>query len=99
MGEKFSNNSSSNTDLSEDLTELRKKKLHLEYLNKFRFERDPFSDNLQNGLFFPGAGRQQAVQTILHYSRYGSTPVFLTGAAGSGKQLYFSLPKEKCLMM
>ena len=97
MGEKFSNNSSSNTDLSEDLTELRKKKLHLEYLNKFRFERDPFSDNLQNGLFFPGAGRQQAVQTILHYSRYGSTPVFLTGAAGSGKTTVLFAAKREML--
>lgn len=97
MGEKFSNNSSSNTDLSEDLTELRKKKLHLEYLNKFRFERDPFSDNLQNGLFFPGAGRQQAVQSILHYSRYGSTPVFLTGAAGSGKTTVLFAAKREML--
>jgi len=85
MGEKFSNNSSFNTDPSEDFSDLRRKKIHLEYLNKFRFERDPFSDNPQSGLFFPGAGRQQTIQSILHYSRYGSTPVFLTGAAGSGK--------------
>ena len=55
------------------------------YLTKYRFECDPFSDQDNSGLFYPGSGRQQAVQSLLHYSRYGSTPVFLTGPSGSGK--------------
>lgn len=55
------------------------------YLARYRFERDPFIDQDNSGLFYPGSGRQQAVQSLLHYSRYGSTPVFLTGPAGAGK--------------
>ena len=55
------------------------------YLARYRFERDPFIDQDNSGLFYPGSGRQQAVQSLLHFSRYGSTPVFLTGPAGAGK--------------
>lgn len=55
------------------------------YLTRYQFERDPFSDQDNSGLFYPGSGRQQAVQSLLHYSRYGSTPVFLTGPSGAGK--------------
>ena len=70
---KFSNNSSSNTDPSEDFSDLREKKLHLEHLNKFRFERDPFSDNPQSGLFY--AGRQQIIQSIF-IIQYGAHRFF-----------------------
>jgi len=56
-----------------------------EYLARYRFERDPFIDHDNSGLFYPGSGRQRAVQSLLHFSRYGSTPVFLTGSAGAGK--------------
>ena len=55
------------------------------YLARYRFERDPFIDQDNSGLFYPGSGRQKAVQSLLHFSRYGSTPVFLTGSAGAGK--------------
>ena len=55
------------------------------YLARYRFERDPFIDQDNSGLFYPGSGRQQAVQSLLHFSRYGSTPVFLTGPEGVGK--------------
>ncbi|MAV76227.1 MAG: hypothetical protein CL691_06370 [Cellvibrionales bacterium] len=55
------------------------------YLARYRFERDPFIDQDNSGLFYPGSGRQQAVQSLLHFSRYGSTPVFLTGPTGAGK--------------
>ena len=55
------------------------------YLARYRFERDPFIDQDNSGLFYPGSGRQQAVQSLLHFSRYGSTPVFLTGPVGAGK--------------
>ena len=56
-----------------------------QYLSNYRFERDPFSDTGASGLFFAGGGRKEAVESLLHYSRYGSTPVFLTGHIGCGK--------------
>lgn len=56
-----------------------------QYLSNYRFERDPFSDAGASGLFFAGGGRKEAVESLLHYSRYGSTPVFLTGHIGCGK--------------
>lgn len=56
-----------------------------QYLVNYRFERDPFSDVGARGLFFAGGGRKEAVESLLHYSRYGSTPVFLTGHIGCGK--------------
>ena len=56
-----------------------------QYLSNYRFERDPFSDAGTSGLFFAGGGRKEAVESLLHYSRYGSTPVFLTGHIGCGK--------------
>ena len=55
------------------------------YLARYGFESDPFIDQDSSGLFYPGSGRQHAVQSLLHFSRYGSTPVFLTGPAGAGK--------------
>ena len=57
------------------------------YLSHYHFERDPFADVGRSGLFFPGAGRHQVVETLLHFSRYGNSPVFLSGAAGAGKTL------------
>jgi len=56
-----------------------------QYLSNYRFERDPFSDTGASGLYFSGGGRKEAVDSLLHYSRYGSTPVFLTGHIGCGK--------------
>lgn len=56
-----------------------------QYLANYRFERDPFSDLGISGLFFSAGGRRQAVESLLHYLRYGTTPVFLTGHVGSGK--------------
>ena len=56
-----------------------------QYLSNYRFERDPFSDTGASGLYFSGGGRKEAVESLLHYSRYGSTPVFLTGHIGCGK--------------
>ncbi len=56
-----------------------------QYLSNYRFERDPFSDTGASGLYFTGGGRKEAVESLLHYSRYGSTPVFLTGHIGCGK--------------
>ena len=55
------------------------------YLMHYGFSRDPFSDRGTVGLFFSGAGRKQTVDSLLHFLRYGSTPVFLTGVVGSGK--------------
>lgn len=56
-----------------------------QYLANYRFERDPFADVGTSGLFFSGGGRRQAVESLQHYLRYGTAPVFLTGHIGSGK--------------
>lgn len=38
-----------------------------------------------DGLFFPGAGRKKAVDSLLHFARYGNMLLFLRGGAGSGR--------------
>lgn len=38
-----------------------------------------------DGLFFPGAGRKKAVDSLLHFARYGSMLLFLRGCEGSGR--------------
>lgn len=55
------------------------------YLRYYQLERDPFSDQGISGLFFPGGERKKAVDTLLHFSRYGSAPLFLSAADGYGK--------------
>lgn len=39
----------------------------------------------EDGLFFPAAGRQKAVESLRHFAEYGSMLLFLRGAAGSGR--------------
>lgn len=56
-----------------------------DFLSYYDLDRDPFSDENISGLFFPGAGRAEILESLLHFVRYGDAPVFLTGNAGSGK--------------
>ena len=73
------------SERAEHARSLRGQEQFKQYLQFYEFERDPFSDAGISGLFFSGAGRRETVQSLLHYLRYGSSPVFLTGHSGSGK--------------
>ncbi|OUS06695.1 hypothetical protein A9Q81_02095 [Gammaproteobacteria bacterium 42_54_T18] len=55
--------------------------------SQFDIDREPFSDAGISGLFYPGAGRQQALEQLLHLVRYGPPLLFVTGDEGSGKTL------------
>ncbi len=55
--------------------------------SQFDIDREPFSDTGISGLFYPGAGRQQALEQLLHLVRYGPPLLFVTGEQGSGKTL------------
>ena len=46
---------------------------------------DPFSDGDVDGLFFPGAGRQEALEQLTHLLRYGPPLLVLHGDQGVGK--------------
>ena len=58
---------------------------YLAALRDYGLVADPFSEQDSHGLFFPGGERKQAVDSLLHFSRYATTPIFLTGAVGVGK--------------
>lgn len=51
----------------------------------YRLERDPFSGEGMSGLFFTGGDRKNIVEALLHFSRFGSAPQFLSGPVGGGK--------------
>lgn len=54
-------------------------------LSYYQLERDPFSDQGMSGLFFAGGDRKNTVEALLHFSRYGSAPMFLSAPSGFGK--------------
>ena len=45
----------------------------------------PFDDGSVDGLFFPGAGRQEAMEQLTHLLRYGPSLLLLYGDQGVGK--------------
>ncbi len=55
--------------------------------SQFDIDREPFSDAGISGLFYPGAGRQQVLEQLLHLVRYGPPLLFVVGEEGSGKTL------------
>jgi len=55
--------------------------------SQFDIDREPFSDAGISGLFYPGAGRQQALEQLLHLVRYGPPLLLVVGDEGSGKTL------------
>jgi len=55
--------------------------------SQFDIDREPFSDTGISGLFYPGAGRQQALEQLLHLVRYGPPLLLVVGDEGSGKTL------------
>jgi len=72
-------------DARTDSRSARSREQFARYLEHYDFVRDPFSDAGISGLFFSGGGRRQTLESLQHYLRYGSSPVFLTGPIGSGK--------------
>lgn len=54
-------------------------------LQHYQLERDPFSNQGIEGLFYSGGSRRDIVELLLHFSRYGSAPLFLSGMQGVGK--------------
>lgn len=54
--------------------------------DELRMEWDPFNDNQTEGLFFPGAGRAELGEQLLHLLRYGSNLTLLVGPSGVGKR-------------
>lgn len=55
--------------------------------SQFDIDREPFSDSGVIGLFYPGAGRQELLDQLLHLVRYGPPMLLLHGKAGVGKTL------------
>ncbi len=55
------------------------------YLTYYELEIDPFDDRISEGLFYPGAKRQQVLDQLLHLSRYSASLLLVTGPRGSGK--------------
>ena len=61
--------------------------------SQFNIDREPFSDAGISGLFYPGAGRQQLLEQLLHLVRCGPPLLFLTGDSGVGKTV---LSRQLC---
>lgn len=53
-------------------------------MNKL-IDQDPFADQASYGLFFAGAERKRIADSLVHSVSFGTAPIVLTGAVGSGK--------------
>src|SRR5690606_44682 len=62
----------------------------MEKNDELRMEWDPFTDDQVEGLFFPGAEREERVEQLAHLLRYGAPLTLLIGAAGTGKRTLLS---------
>lgn len=51
----------------------------------YGLDRDPFAEGGVQGLFYPGGGRQEIVEQLLHLARFGDSVLLAAGAAGAGK--------------
>ncbi len=49
---------------------------------------EPFNDERVNGLFFPGGGRQDLLDQVIHLLRYGPPLLYLYGDQGVGKHFF-----------
>lgn len=54
------------------------------YVQRLGLGDDPFAAHFQNDYFYTGGGRQQLLDQLLHYCRFGEQVVLLTGSTGSG---------------
>ncbi len=51
----------------------------------YGLDRDPFAEGGVQGLFYPGAARQETAEQLQHLARFSDCVLLVTGAAGSGK--------------
>lgn len=51
----------------------------------YGLDRDPFGDGGVQGLFYPGAARQETAEQLQHLARFSDCVLLVTGVAGSGK--------------
>ena len=58
-------------------------------------DREPFSDEGVRGLFFPGGGRQELVEQVIHLCRYGPPLLILLGENGVGKSTVIAQAEER----
>lgn len=54
------------------------------YIHRLGLGDDPFAAHFQNDYFYSGGMRQQLLEQLLHYCRFGEQVVVLTGSTGSG---------------
>lgn len=64
--------------------------MEMEKNDDLRMEWDPFTDDHVEGLFFPGAEREERVGQLAHLLRYGAPLTLLIGRAGIGKRTLLS---------
>lgn len=62
----------------------------MEKNDDLRMEWDPFTDDHVDGLFFPGAEREERVEQLAHLLRYGAPLTLLIGKVGIGKRTLLS---------
>ena len=71
----------------------------LVYAQRFGLSRDPFHDEGVEGLFYPGAGRQDCLDRLHHLSRYGHFLVHVVADLGAGKthlaRIYYAQAQER----
>lgn len=51
----------------------------------YGLDRDPFGEGGVQGLFYPGAARQETAEQLQHLARFSDCVLLVTGVAGSGK--------------
>ena len=55
------------------------------YVTQYHMTREPFSENIEDDLFYAEPSRQQKLDILLHLTQYGNELVLVTGPSGSGK--------------
>ena len=53
-------------------------------LEALGLSRDPFDNRGIEGLFYPGAGRQECVDQLLHLLRFSNQVLLVSGLEGQG---------------
>lgn len=71
----------------------------------YGLDRDPFAEGDVHGLFYPGGGRQETVDQLLHLARFGDSVLLVVGPAGMGKSTTLthfvaqSAPDTRCALV
>lgn len=86
----------SNTSTNNTLHEV-KNTAPSSYVVQYHMTREPFSDTIENDLFYAEPGRQQKLDILLHLTQYGNELVIVTGPTGSGKSTLLQQYLSKAL--